>query len=112
MPTIGVWSDLEIHIDIWCGCFPAMQPILRRWLGSRARSPRVSWNEREQRRSRDKRGHQRSGDVFDTTAADEDGTTTTAVGYSRYAESVYMELGQLDGETPATATEEGREGQS
>jgi len=32
MTTIGIWTDLEAHVGLWCGCFPAMQPILRRLL--------------------------------------------------------------------------------
>jgi hypothetical protein len=29
MSTIGVWTDLESHVGFWCGCFPALQPLLR-----------------------------------------------------------------------------------
>ncbi|KAK3684112.1 hypothetical protein B0T22DRAFT_384082 [Podospora appendiculata] len=29
MGTIGIWSDLEGHVGLWCCCFPALQPILR-----------------------------------------------------------------------------------
>lgn len=29
MSTIGLWTDLEGHVGLWCGCFPAFQPILR-----------------------------------------------------------------------------------
>jgi hypothetical protein len=29
MTTLGVWTDVEGHVGLWCGCFPAMQPILR-----------------------------------------------------------------------------------
>jgi len=29
MATIGIWTNLEDHVGLWCGCFPAMQPILR-----------------------------------------------------------------------------------
>ncbi|KAH7110145.1 hypothetical protein EDB81DRAFT_863149 [Dactylonectria macrodidyma] len=29
MVRISSWATLEIHIGLWCGCFPALQPLLR-----------------------------------------------------------------------------------
>ncbi|KAI0108322.1 hypothetical protein F4814DRAFT_451603 [Daldinia grandis] len=29
MPVLGIWTNLESHIGLWCGCFPALQAILR-----------------------------------------------------------------------------------
>ncbi|EJT74604.1 hypothetical protein GGTG_08444 [Gaeumannomyces tritici R3-111a-1] len=34
MATIGLWTVLEGHVGLWCGCFPAMQPVLRQLLAS------------------------------------------------------------------------------
>ncbi|KAL8399965.1 hypothetical protein RB594_000389 [Gaeumannomyces avenae] len=34
MATIGLWTVLEGHVGLWCGCFPAMQPVLRQLLTS------------------------------------------------------------------------------
>ncbi|KAI1443473.1 hypothetical protein F5Y02DRAFT_428624 [Annulohypoxylon stygium] len=30
MPSLGIWTNLEGHVGLWCGCFPALQPILRK----------------------------------------------------------------------------------
>ncbi|KAI2469504.1 hypothetical protein F4781DRAFT_218802 [Annulohypoxylon bovei var. microspora] len=29
MPSLGIWTNLEGHVGLWCGCFPALQPLLR-----------------------------------------------------------------------------------
>ncbi|KAH8648236.1 hypothetical protein BGZ61DRAFT_501223 [Ilyonectria robusta] len=29
MIRIGSWGTLESHVGLWCGCFPALQPLLR-----------------------------------------------------------------------------------
>ncbi|KAI0143896.1 hypothetical protein F4776DRAFT_444345 [Hypoxylon sp. NC0597] len=29
MPSLGIWTNIEGHVGLWCGCFPALQPILR-----------------------------------------------------------------------------------
>lgn len=44
MSTIGQWTDLEGHVGLWCGCFPAMQPILRSFLSSIGASRLLSSN--------------------------------------------------------------------
>lgn len=34
MTTIGLWAVLEGRVGLWCGYFPAMQPMLRQLLSS------------------------------------------------------------------------------
>ncbi|KAI1389888.1 uncharacterized protein F4822DRAFT_400125 [Hypoxylon trugodes] len=29
MPTLGIWTNIEGHVGLWCSCFPTLQPILR-----------------------------------------------------------------------------------
>lgn len=29
MIRVGPWNVLEVHVGLWCGCFPALQPLLR-----------------------------------------------------------------------------------
>ncbi|KAH7018047.1 uncharacterized protein B0I36DRAFT_368098 [Microdochium trichocladiopsis] len=46
MSTIGQWTDLEGHVGLWCGCFPALQPILRSFLTSIGASRLLSSSKR------------------------------------------------------------------
>ncbi|KAI1396418.1 hypothetical protein F4819DRAFT_134668 [Hypoxylon fuscum] len=38
MPSLGIWTNLEGHVGLWCGCFPALQPLLRIMPGKIRRS--------------------------------------------------------------------------
>jgi len=108
MTTIGIWTDLETHVGIWCGCFPAMQPILRRFIGSASWSRESSAALRAKRRSHGRRGYQRNGNGIDTATADETESRATAVGDSGYAASNHVELGDVPAKVAAAAQGEAR----
>lgn len=105
MATIGVWTDLEGHVGLWVGCFPAMQPVLRTVsykLGLRSKplsygaTPAKSTNgvsASDKGVQRSTHGYMRSGNGVDR--ADTDADSQKAIIASDYN----FELGQIRKQT-------------
>lgn len=107
MATIGVWTDLEGHVGLWVGCFPAMQPILRTIsykLGLRSKllsygaTPAKNTNgvaTPNKAVQRSTHGYLRSGNGVDRAGTDTDADSQKAIIASDYN----VELGQIRKQT-------------
>ncbi|KAH8772371.1 hypothetical protein BGZ57DRAFT_895380 [Hyaloscypha finlandica] len=107
MATIGVWTDLEGHVGLWVGCFPAMQPIIRMVsykLGLRSKllsygaTPTKNTNAvsaSNKAVQRPTHGYLRSGNGVDRAGTDTDADSQKAIIASDYS----VELGQIRKQT-------------
>jgi len=107
MATIGVWTDLEAHVGLWVGCFPAMQPILRNVSYRLSlRSKLLSYGNTIAKNTngvsasnkgvqRSTYGYMRSGNSVDRAGTDTDADSQKAIIASDYN----FELGQIRKQT-------------